>query len=431
MSATPMAYIFILILAVPAFSQPFRWGADLSFVPKLEHHGAVYSRSGYEQNVLEMFRAAGIDVVRIRLWHSPEEPWYGIDSVLALAERADALGFEILIDIHYSDTWADPEHQTMPAAWQGLSYSQLLDSVYRYTNEVMIRFRDRGVFPESIQIGNEVGGGFLWEAGRVDGSPQQWTQFVALLDTAIAGAKDSLPQPQWPKIIIHHQEGADSAACRWFFDNLTSRNVPFDIIGLSYYPWWHGSLEDLSANLNDLSTRYNKEVSVVETAYPWMTGWCDTTGNIVGDHTPLLPLFPATPTGQAFFLLEIQERMLNAPNVGIPLLCAWEPAWIPADAFGSPWENLAFFDCEGNAVVTMNIFSGLAPTNLSITRIGNDIELRWNEDASLFYKIYASDASGGPYNQLVGSTPDRSYLLPNEFGARQARFFVVKGSPTP
>ncbi|MBL0062152.1 MAG: glycosyl hydrolase 53 family protein [bacterium] len=160
------ASFIIFILSTTALAQQFRWGADLSFVPKLERNGVVYRTGGEEHSALEIFRCAGFETVRLRLWHTPEEPWHGIDSVLAFAERADALGFKILLDIHYSDTWADPEHQTKPAAWQSLTYPQLLDSMYRYTNNVMRRFRDAGVIPEAVQIGNEIGGGFC---GRPDG----------------------------------------------------------------------------------------------------------------------------------------------------------------------------------------------------------------------------------------------------------------------
>ncbi|MCB1060470.1 MAG: glycosyl hydrolase 53 family protein [Calditrichaeota bacterium] len=424
----------LLLFCVTSLAQPLRWACDLSFVPKLEYNGAIYSRDGIQRTGLEVFRAAGFDVLRVRLWHTPTESWQGIDSVLAFAQRADILGYKILLDIHYSDTWADPAHQTKPLAWQSLSYVQLLDSMYFYTNNVVRRFRDADVVPEFVQIGNEIGAGFLWDTGRVGGAwdtPQQWTQLASLLDTAAAGVRDSLPEAAWPKIILHHQEGGNFGACQWFFEHLDAEQVDYDIIGLSYYPWWHGSLDDLSNNLENLYTEFGKEVYIVETAYPWMTGWCDDTGNIVGDQTSLLPAYPATEAGQASYFSELAQRLLAAPHDGGPLLCPWEPAWIPTNDFGSAWENLAFFDCDGNALTVFSIFPGLAPAKLTVAVIGSDVELRWPDDANPFYKLYASNQSGGPYGEFLGSTSNRTWLLTGEVEQHSTRYFVVTGSPTP
>lgn len=423
-----------IFLATVAFAQPVRWGADLSFVPKLEHNGAVFRRAGYERDVLEIFRSAGVEVIRMRLWHTPSEPWSGIDSVIAFAERADALGFKLLLDLHYSDSWADPTQQTKPVAWQSLTYAQLEDSVYRYTNEVVLRFRDADILPNAIQIGNEIGGGFLWTTGRVGGAydtPQQWTQFTNLLKAGINGVRDSLSEPEWPEIVIHHQEGGDAAACNWFYSHLEDYNVPFDIIGLSYYPWWHGSLDDLSANVAQLVNDFGKSVQIVETAYPWMTGWCDNENNIVWEDTPLLPAYPATELGQAFYLGGLRDRLEAVPNLSNKLICYWEPAWIPTTTFGSPWENLALFDCDGDALQVFNVFPGLAPQKLTITRIGNDLRLRWPDDANLYYRLYADESSDGAFTTLIGSTTAHEYLLPNEFNEHNYRFFVVRGSATP
>jgi len=429
-----MHRFWVLIIFTSTFAQEVRWACDLSFVPKLEHNGAVFRQAGVERSALQIFRSAGFELVRLRLWHTPTEPWHGIDSVLAFAERAHDLGFKILLDIHYSDTWADPAHQTKPEAWQSLSYAQLLDSVYSHTNNVIRRFRDVNVIPEAVQIGNEIGGGMLWNTGRITGqwnTDEQWNQLAALMDTAVAGVRDSLTPSQWPKIVLHHQEGGNAGACQWFFSQLESRDVDFDIIGLSYYPWWHGTLDNLSNTLTTLYSAFDKDVHIVETAYPWMTGWCDNTGNIVGDQTPILPGYPATESGQAQFLEAVEARLLDAPNRGTRLLCPWEPAWIPTEVFGSPWENLAFFDCDGDALQIMNIFPGLTPTNLTITRIGSDITLRWRNDASPYYRVYASDSSDGPFTELLGSTSANTWLLENEVEISNAKYFVVEGSMTP
>lgn len=419
-----MHLFIVLILATTAFAQQFRWGADLSFVPKLEHNGVVYRTGGEEHTALEIFRCAGFEVVRLRLWHTPVEPWHGIDSVLAFAERADALGFKILLDIHYSDTWADPEHQTKPAAWQSLTYPQLLDSMYRYTNNVMLTFRDAGVIPEAVQIGNEIGGGFLWETGRIS----SWQQFTTLIDTAIAATRDSLPQALWPKIVIHHQEGGNEGECDWFFSNLAVREVDFDVIGLSYYPWWHGELGDLSNNVENLS-RFGKEIQIVETAYPYMEGWCDNTNNIVG-HTPL-PDFFATEDGQSAFLDSLANIVRTIPNNLGKMVCLWEPTWIPTDSFGSPWENLALFDCNGNKLLAFDNMPIDTPQRVTLARIDSDLRLRWQDDGSLYYHVYGVTPGNPEITTRLGITTENEWLLLNEFSVYPQRSYFVIGSCEP
>jgi arabinogalactan endo-1,4-beta-galactosidase len=435
LSNTVIRTVAILIALCPSVAaQAIEWGADLSTLPALEYYGASYSRGGFERSALAILRSAGIDVVRMRLWHTPADPWQGVDSVVAFAERAHDLGFKLLLDIHYSDTWADPEHQELPAVWQSLDFPQLRDSVYHYTNHVILRCRDAGALPAAVQIGNEIGGGMLWDWGRVGGAfdtPQQWLQLTNLLNAGIAGVRDSLPQSDWPAIIIHHQSGGDTGACQWFFDHLIAHEVPFDVIGISYYPWWHGGLDALSANLTALGSRYGRSVQIVETAYPWTTGWCDNQQNVVGAGTPLLPGFPATVSGQARFLDSLRQRVVAVPNLMNPLICLWEPAWIPTPAYGSPWENLALFDCNGNALEALDVFPGLAPQAVTLIREGASLRLRWHADANRFYRVYASESCGGPFNILAGATTDSSFVLTEELLQHDYRYYVVVGSPTP
>jgi arabinogalactan endo-1,4-beta-galactosidase len=420
------AILIFLYLAAFVNASP-KWGCDLSYLAKLEHNGAVFSRDGVERDALSIFCAAGFETLRLRLWHTPSEPWHGLDSTIALAQRGKQLGFKILLDIHYSDSWADPSQQTKPLAWQSLTFAQLEDSVYAYTNFVIRRFRDANVLPRSVQIGNEIGGGLLWNDGRVGGAydtPQQWQQLADLLNAGISGVRDSLPQALWPSIVIHHQEGGTNGACRWFFDHLVERNVDFDVIGVSFYPWWHGGLDDLSQNLNDLAARYDKDVAVVETAYPWTTGWCDDAGNIVGDQTPLLPAYPAQPLGQAFFLADLFERVERIPNSCAWAVMLWEPEWIPTTTFGSAWENLALFDCDGNSQPAFGIFPGLAPSELTITRVADVIRLRWRDDANAYYKIYSGQT-------LLGTTSENSFQIPLISLPDSFYLFEVRASTTP
>jgi arabinogalactan endo-1,4-beta-galactosidase len=216
----------------------------------------------------------------------------------------------------------------------------------------MIGFRDAGVVPRYVQIGNEISDGMLWDDGRVGGEFDTWTQWqnlTTLLSAAKSGVLDSLPPEQQPRIVIHTDKGGDNAACRWFFDHLSEHGFDFSTIGLSYYPWWQGSLSDLQTNLADLANRYQREILLVETAYPWTLGWNDNTGNVVGLASQLLPGYPATPEGQAAFLRDLRGIVQSVPYGLGRGAFYWEPAWISTASFGSSWENVAMFDFAGNA----------------------------------------------------------------------------------
>ncbi|RPH95664.1 T9SS C-terminal target domain-containing protein [candidate division KSB1 bacterium] len=372
----PILTTLIFVFVIERVCAEVIVGADLSFVPRLEHAGAVYRDNGQVQDALTIFHNHDFSSVRLRLWHTPAEPWHGLDSTIAYAQRAVNAGFDFLLDIHYSDSWADPAHQTKPTAWQGLSFAVLTDSVYHYTNAVIRRFREAGALPQFVQVGNEISGGMLWNDGRVGGAwetPQQWSQFMALLNAAISGVRDSLPAEQQPKIIIHFADGGDNGACRWFFDHLQNAGLNFDVIGLSFYPWWHGSLNDLSENVNDLATRYGKEIQVVETAYPWTLDWYDDTFNLVGTSEQLLPGYPATPEGQLNFLRDELAIIRSVPNGLGTGLYYWEPAWVSTPAFGSAWENIALFGFTGMSLPALdfprlsNVFEFIKPPAFALT----------------------------------------------------------------
>jgi arabinogalactan endo-1,4-beta-galactosidase len=329
-------------------------GADLSFVPQLESLGAAYRVDGAPADPLGILLDHGFGLVRLRLWHTPAEPWQGLDATVAYARAAKEAGSEIMLDIHYSDTWADPGHQRKPAAWEGLPFPALVDSVYAYTSAVMRRFRDEDALPRYVQIGNEVRGGFLWDDGRVGGAwdtPEQWARFAELLDAGIAGVRDSLPPTLRPAIVIHVDNGGNNALCRWFLDRLSAQGVDYDVIGLSFYPWWHGTLEDLRVNLHDLAGRYGKKLMLVETAYPWTLAGNDATGNFVTSTDQLLPGFPASPDGQLAFLRALLATVRGTPGGLGAGLVYWEPGFLsvpggPPD----PCENLTLFDFNGNAL---------------------------------------------------------------------------------
>ncbi len=341
-------------------------GADLSYLPLLEHLNTQYSVQGVAQPALNIFRDNDFQLVRLRLWHSPEEAWQSLDSTLSFAVRCKDAGFKIMLDLHYSDTWADPANQTQPAIWQNLNFALLVDSVYRYTNEVIANFRAADVLPEYIQIGNEITPGFLWDEGKVgwQGSywdtEQQWDQFTELLQAGIAGALDSLPPEVQPQIILHITTACDNQASRWWLDNVIDRGVEFDIIGFSYYPWWHGTMDELEANTFDLAYRYGKYIQIVESSYPWTLENFDSTGNFVWQSSQLASGVPATPEGQLQFFLELYNIIDDIPGSRGNLLCFWEPEWIVcAGAPDNPCDNLTLFDNYGGGLPALGLMEEL------------------------------------------------------------------------
>ena len=360
----------VLTIMVPE-TRAVMWGADLSSMARLEAAGAVWTRDGQPGDPLQLMAASGWSLLRLRLWHTPAEPWQDLDSTLALAVRGQAAGFELLLDLHYSDTWADPGHQDPPAAWQGLALPALADSVRAYTRRVLERFADAGVTPRWVQLGNEIDGGLLWPAGRVDGAwdtPAQWSALRQLLRAASLGVEDAFPTGTRPGRLIHLANSGWLAGCSRFLDSLgTAQGPAFETVGLSYYPWWHGAPGQLQATLGGLAQRFGRDLIIVETAYPFTLGWNDNTGNIVGLPGQLLPDYPATPAGQQAFLEMLRARLAAVPGGLGRALLPWEPAWISAPLAGSPWENLCLFDFTGEALLALNLPGWLDPAAPRVT----------------------------------------------------------------
>lgn len=337
-----LAAIFIST-PLQAQSTPLTCGADMSYLPQLEAGGAVfYDETGIPIDPLAYFAAQGLDMVRLRLWHTPTNGLNGLDETLAMARRVHDAGMSILLDIHYSDTWADPAHQTKPAAWESLSFEELTIAVRDYTTEVVAAFVAQGTPPVIIQLGNEISPGLLWEEGRVR-DETGWPNLITLLNAAAAGARAAAPDAQR---MVHIDAGGSQTVSRWFFDHIND-TVDFELIGLSFYPWWHGDLGDLEANLVMLAQRYGKPIWVVETAYPWTLGWSDNTHNLIGLPEHLHAGFPATPRGQRAYLMALAAVIEATPDGLGRGLVYWEPAATPAPEFGSALENLALFDFDG------------------------------------------------------------------------------------
>lgn len=200
--------------------------------------------------------------------------------------------------------------------------------------------------------------GFLWDEGRVGGSHDtNWPGFTDILKAAIAGLTNRLAATDEVDILLHIDRGTDQAYCRWFFDQIQHYEVPFDIIALSYYPWWHGELSALAANISALAARYNQDILVVETAYPWTLDWSDLTHNIVGEPAQLHAGFPAAPSGQRDFLCAVRRIIVTSGGAQGRGLCYWAPDYVAAEGVGSPWENLALFDFQTNLLTGVQAFA--------------------------------------------------------------------------
>ncbi len=338
-------------------------GGDISFTPQLEAVGVTFRDHGVVAPVERILHQHGANYVRLRVWVNPPAGYSNEASALALGRRAARAGEKILLDLHYSDFWADPGHQTIPAAWQGQDLATLAATVQAYTRHVVADFARQHTPVDIIQIGNEVTAGILWPVGQIYQSDgQHWAEFATLLKAGIAGARAGNPANHRLRVMLQIDRGGDNGGSRYFFDHVIAEGVPFDVIGQSYYPMWHGSLADLTQNLNDLATRYGRDIVVVETAYPWTLGNGDDLGNFVtsASQLPDGAAYPPTTQGQAAYFEALRSVLQQVPGGHGAGFVDWEPEWIPGVGWepgaGNPNDNLTMFDWQGNALPSLHAF---------------------------------------------------------------------------
>ncbi len=352
------------VAAAPVQPSPLRVrGADLSFTPQLEAAGVRFRDHGVVRPVEQILAAHGANYVRLRVWTDPPAGYSTEATALAMARRAHRAGMRVLLDLHYSDFWADPSHQNTPAAWAGRDLPTLADTVYRYTRRIVADFARAGVPLSMVQVGNEVTNGMLWPLGQIyqsDGA--HWTGFTTLLKAGIAGVRDGCAHGHAPQVMVHIDRGGDNGGSVWFFDHILAAGVDFDVIGQSYYAMWHGPFSALQANLNDLAPRYGKDLVVVETAYPWTLDNGDDLGNFIytSDQLPDAATYPATPEGQAGYFEALREVLAQVPGGRGAGFFDWEPEWIPGVGWepsaGNPNDNLTQFDWQGNALPSLRAY---------------------------------------------------------------------------
>ncbi|MDO6684065.1 MULTISPECIES: glycoside hydrolase family 53 protein [unclassified Agarivorans] len=335
----------------PLASEPtlhFR-GVDASFASLLQDCESPILISG-EEYPWQTYADAGINLVRLRVWVEPEAGYNDLADTLQKAQAIADAGMDLYIDFHYSDTWADPGKQTKPLAWQDSDFDTLNTQLYRHTLDVMNALASANIPVKMVQLGNEISSGMLWDEGRVGANfNSNWWRLALLLKSATRAVHDS-DYTDPPLIMIHTDSGGDKDASEWFFSHLVSEGVEFDIIGLSFYPWWHGSMQDLSENLSHLAANYQQAIVLAEIAYPYSLVDHDQQPNFVWQETPLNTEFSASEQGQADYITALREVLLSLPNNKGLGMVYWAPDWIShtQEACQSSWDNLTLFDDAGH-----------------------------------------------------------------------------------
>lgn len=366
----------------------FLKGADLSTLLEVESCGGrFYDLDGHEDDAINILARHGVNHIRLRLWNNPKSEAgerYGgggcdLKTVTALAGRAKALGLTWQLVFHYSDFWTDPGKQNLPKAWRGLDKSALEKAVYDFTRDMLTDLKEKGLAPELVSVGNEITNGLLWPDGRVPA----WDRVARLVSSGIRAVRDTLPEA---KTLIHLDNGGKPELTReWFSQYEANGGEDFDWIGLSYYPYWSGSMAGLEENLRTLAERYHRPLLITETA----------TGHTLDDYSRYERLalnarkgpaagekeaasipWAMTAEGQAAFLAELSALIRRVPDGLGAGLVYWEPAWLPVKGSewatragqlylhnpgpgGNEWANQALFDYEGRALPAIDCLGQL------------------------------------------------------------------------
>jgi len=335
-------------------------GADISSLKKSEDKGGVYAyEDGEEADALKILHDHGMNYARIRVWVNSPDGYHGKAQLLEMAKRLKKNKIKLLVDFHYSDSWADPGKQPKPASWRNLDFEGLKKALYDHTFDICNSLKAQGTPPDMVQIGNEVTNGMLWPDGKND---KNFDYLAALLKEGYRAVKDCSPDTL---VMLHVDNGGNNEMYRWWFDSIIECEVPFDLIGASYYPYWHGTLADLQNNLNDIAVRYDKDIIVVETAYAFTPDDNDNYENIIR-FAEERPGYPFTPEGQSKILADIMTITRAIPNGRGLGVMWWDATWtaVPGNGWdpfhpssGNNWENQALFDYNNRALSAMNLFN--------------------------------------------------------------------------
>lgn len=396
-------------------STDFIKGADVSIMPELERNGTKFYDNGIEQDGLTILKNHGVNWIRVRIWNNPyvvgPEGVGGGNSdeakAIEMAKRAKALGMKVLVDFHYSDFWVDPGQQKKPDAWKNDSGDKLVDDVYAYTAKVMQDFNAQGVTPDMVQVGNELNNGMLWpEAQLTEDNPNGYKFLAKLLNAGLQAVHDNDKDNKVKTMI--HLAGVDVNLYHTFFDNLIVKNKvnDFDIIGMSFYPFWHGTMDDLKNTMNDVSAKYNKDVIAVETAFGYTLEDADFEKNNFGTNEEKVGGYKATVQGQATGLRDVMATVASVnDNRGLGIFY-WAPDWVinekvgwKSNGGGNGWDNLTLFDTKGNALESMDTFNLVSdPNNQYIEPQVTAINTVDVKDVSLYSNVDLPQTVGVVYS---------------------------------
>lgn len=366
----------------------FYKGIDLSSLAEVERLGGRFYDHGVEKDVFDILQTYGVNAVRLRLWNDPyteDGRPYGagtndLPTTIALVKRAQAHSMDVLLNLHYSDFWADPGKQRVPKAWRGMDADQLTEAVYSYTRDTLLAMKEAGAYPDLIQVGNELTNGMLWPLGQMP-NYDNLARFISAGIRGVRAVDEDMP------VMIHLDNGGNGAMYRDWFDHYMERGEDFQIIGLSYYPFWHGTLEDLQNNMNDLAVRYGKELMVAEVSMGFtMEDYAEYEKLAPGERkgyatkpelVEKLP-FPMTKDGQKDFMRAFFDVIDQVSEKKCKGFFYWEATWIPVAGSGwatecaleyieekgpcgNEWANQALFDYDGQSLPALEVIRDYQP----------------------------------------------------------------------
>ena len=375
------ASLFILCACLASRAQTnFLAATDFSDLAFFESQGITYKDAGHAADGLQILKAHGFNCVRLRLWTSSAaqattDPYnYGnnLAYTVPLAVRVKTAGLLFSLDFHYSDTWADPGKQATPNAWTNLNLAQLTTQMRSYNSNTIATFAVAGAMPDFVQVGNEITSGMLWPLGKLTDSAS-WANLGQLMKAAEQGIQDACAATgaKMPKIIVHIDRGADWATTEWFFDNLNAQGVPYDIIGESYYPFFHGPLANVTTCLSNAAVRYGKPVMLAETAFPWTNSVTSWTNKLYG--------FAPTVDGQVSFIAALAKVLQSVPNHLGAGIFYWGAEYQLANGVDEAGFNTtALFDAHGNLLPAADGLAGTAaPLVIKPSLSGGNLQLSW------------------------------------------------------
>lgn len=395
----------------------FIMGMDASCVPALEESGVkYYDHEGNEKDVYQILAENGINYIRVRIWNDPFDQngnGYGggncdIENAIKVGARATKNGMKLLVNFHYSDFWADPVKQMVPKAWQGMSIDEKSEALYEYTRDCLRKLTAAGVDVGMVQIGNETNGAMCGESSAKTGG---WKKITQLMNAGAKAVRETCPNAL---IAVHFANPEKVTNYESYSANLNYYGVDYDVFASSYYPFWHGTLDNLSDVLSNIAKKYNKKVMVAETSYAFTSENTDFYGNTIGEGGGIVKDYPFTQQGQANLVRDVIDTVVNKMTNGIGVFY-WEGTWITVgnnsyeenlakwEKYGSGWassyakqydpddagqwyggcavDNQAFFDQYGKATEAIKVFS--------LVKQGNDVENRADaiEDVNLIFDL--------------------------------------------